>query len=126
MPILQLIINSSFDPDLTHATLGIDPVQAISNSDNTYSYDAHDSATIIGQELSAPNSHLVQSHMPSSDATDPHLYAPPVPRHSMVTRSQDGSRQPSSKYCLDYALTAHPQFSLCEPTTYRRASSHPK
>lgn len=101
LPILQPIINSSFDPDLTHATPGIDPVQAISNSDNIGSYDAHDSATIISQELSAPNSHLVQSHMPSSDATGPHLSAPPVPRHSLVTRSQDGSRRPSSKYSLD-------------------------
>ncbi|KAI5342480.1 hypothetical protein L3X38_010355 [Prunus dulcis] len=96
----QLLIHP-FDPDLTHATPGIDPVQAISNSYNIGSYDAHDSATIISRELSAPNSHLVQSHMPSSDATGPHLSAPPVPRHSLVTRSQDGSRHPSSKYSLD-------------------------
>lgn len=74
----------------------------------------------------AAHTDISEENLTISDQPSVLPSTPPAPSHSMVTRSKDGTRRPSTKYALDYGLTAQLRSSLSEPTTFKQAASDPR
>lgn len=117
LPLIQSISGPSSDLGHFHEASPPLPSNLASHihTSNDTNHSSDVSCTTPAEGTSNNSNHLPQ---PSC--------APPTPSHPMATHSNNGSRRRSSKYFLDYALTAQLQSSLCEPTTFSQAFSDPR
>ncbi|KAF7144149.1 hypothetical protein RHSIM_Rhsim05G0076500 [Rhododendron simsii] len=102
--------------------------------DNRNNFDDRSSVSISGSSSASglphdpfPNNHtsvdtqhgseaahtdISEENLTISDQPPVLPLTPPAPSHSMVTRSKDGTRRPSTKYAIDYGLMAQLRSSL--------------